>query len=81
MTINERITEIRTAAGLSKVAFARALNISDSMVNLSESGKRELTNRTAADICEKSLIIKSYRCILIFPRRSAPPLRNLLPRT
>ena len=60
MTINERITEIRTAAGLSKVAFARALNISDSMVNLIESGKRELTNRTAADICEKFNIRREW---------------------
>ena len=53
MDITERITKIRTDAGKSKTAFAAVLNISDSLVNLLESGKRQLTARTAYDICEK----------------------------
>ena len=53
MTINERITKIRVDAGKTKTDFATILNISDSLVVLLESGKRKLTGRTAADICEK----------------------------
>lgn len=51
--IPERVTKIRTDAGKSKTAFAAVLNISDSLVNLIENGKRQLTARTTADICEK----------------------------
>lgn len=53
MTLSERITKIRIDAGKTKVAFADMLNISDSLVARLESGTRELTKRTAADICEK----------------------------
>lgn len=53
MKKNERISKIRTDAKLSKVAFAAILNISDSLVSMMESGKREPTSRTLADICEK----------------------------
>lgn len=53
MELNERITKIRTDAGKSKTDFAAILNISDSLVVLLESGKRNLTARTASDICEK----------------------------
>ena len=53
MTLSERITKIRMDAGKTKVAFAEILNISDSLVARLESGTRELTKRTASDICEK----------------------------
>lgn len=53
MTVFERITKVRTDAGLSKIAFAKELNISDSLVNLLETGKRNLTPRTASDICDR----------------------------
>lgn len=53
MTLAERITKIRIDAGKTKVAFAEILNISDSLIARLENGTRELTKRTAADICEK----------------------------
>ena len=53
MEINERITKVRIDAGKTKADFAAILNISDSLVVLLENGKRKLTARTAADICEK----------------------------
>jgi transcriptional regulator with XRE-family HTH domain len=40
-------------AGMSKIDFASELKVSDSLIALLESGKRNLTSRTASDICEK----------------------------
>lgn len=53
MTIQERITKIRMDAGLSQAEFGEKLNIGNSTISLLESGKRNLTTRTASDICEK----------------------------
>lgn len=53
MTLAERLTKIRTDAGKSKVDFASVLNVSASLITMLEKGTRELTPRTAADICEK----------------------------
>ena len=53
MTVQERIIKIRTDAGISQAEFGNRLNIGNSTVSLLESGKRNLTSRTAADICEK----------------------------
>lgn len=53
MTIQERIIKIRTDAELSQADFGNKLNIGNSSVSLLESGKRNLSKRTAADICEK----------------------------
>lgn len=53
MTIQQRIIKIRTDAGLSQAAFGNILNISNSTISLMESGRRELSKRTAADVCEK----------------------------
>ena len=53
MTICERLTTIRTDSGKSKAEFANALNVSPSLITMLENGTRELSKRTAADICEK----------------------------
>ena len=53
MTLKDRITKIRTDAGKNKAEFANSLNVSASLITMLENGTRELTNRTAADICEK----------------------------
>lgn len=53
MEINKRITKIRTDAGKTKAEFAGVLNVSASLITMLENGTRELTPRTAADICEK----------------------------
>ena len=53
MTVQQRITKIRMDAGLSQVEFGERLNIGNSTISLLESGKRNLTARTTADICEK----------------------------
>lgn len=53
MTLNQRITAIRTDANKTKAEFANILNVSASLITMLENGTRELTSRTAADICEK----------------------------
>ena len=53
MTICERLTMIRTDSGKSKAEFANTLNVSPSLITMLENGTRELSKRTAADICEK----------------------------
>ncbi|MEE3499518.1 MAG: helix-turn-helix transcriptional regulator [Ruminococcus bromii] len=53
MTICERLTTIRTDSGKSKAEFANNLNVSPSLITMLENGTRELSKRTAADICEK----------------------------
>ena len=53
MTIQDRIIKIRMDAGISQAEFGNRLNIGNSTVSLMESGKRNISPRTAADICEK----------------------------
>lgn len=53
MSIQERIVKVRVDAELSQEEFGKKLNLSGSTISLFESGKRVLTKRTAADICEK----------------------------
>lgn len=53
MNIQDRIIKIRTDAELSQAEFGNKLNVGNSTVSLLESGKRNLSKRTAADICEK----------------------------
>lgn len=53
MTLQERLIKIRTDADLNQEEFGDKLNLGKSSISLIESGKRKLTPRTAADICEK----------------------------
>lgn len=53
MTLSQRLTKIRLDADKNKAEFASVLNVSPSLVTMLENGTRELSNRTAADICEK----------------------------
>lgn len=53
MTLQERLIKIRTDANLNQEEFGLKLNLGKSSISLFESGKRKLTPRTAADICEK----------------------------
>lgn len=52
-TIGERITFIRTNAGLTMTAFAERLNLSKSSISVAESDKSKLSKRAMIDICEK----------------------------
>ena len=52
-TIGERITLVRTDAGLTMTAFAERLNLSKSSISLAESDKSKLSKRVILDICEK----------------------------
>lgn len=52
-TIGERITFIRTEAGLTMTAFAERLNLSKSSISVAESDKSKLSKRALLDICEK----------------------------
>ena len=49
--INSRIALIVQQSGLNKTAFAKKLNISQSMVSFICSGKTGVSDRTIADIC------------------------------
>jgi transcriptional regulator with XRE-family HTH domain len=60
MTIQDRIIKIRTDAGLSQAEFGEKLNLGKSSVSLFESGKRNLTSRTIADICEKFNVNRAW---------------------
>lgn len=53
MTKAERLTLIRENAQKSKAQFAAMLNISPSLMTMYENGQREISNRTAADICNR----------------------------
>ena len=53
MTKAERLTLIRENAQKSKAQFAALLNISPSLMTMYENGQREISNRTAADICNR----------------------------
>ena len=53
MSINERLSFIRTQTGLSVRAFATRLNISGSLISNIENGRREITDRTISDICRE----------------------------
>ena len=52
-TIGERITLIRTDAGLTMTAFAERLNLSKSSISVAENDKSNLSKRAIIDICEK----------------------------
>lgn len=49
--MTQRIIEIRKKKGLSQEQFAQKLNLSRSFVNQIEVGKRNISDRTIADIC------------------------------
>lgn len=51
--MNLRLKEVRKDEGLSQEEFAKRLNISRGQVACYETGRRDLTNRTISDVCEK----------------------------
>ena len=51
--MNLRVKEVRKDQGLSQEEFAKRLNISRGQVACYETGRRDLSNRTISDICEK----------------------------
>lgn len=51
--IIERVIKIRTDNNLNQSQFAKKLNMDRSSMSMFESGKRGLTKKTFADICEK----------------------------
>ena len=51
--MNERIVLLRKRLGKNQEEFAEILNLSRSFINLCENGKRNFSDRTIADICEK----------------------------
>ena len=48
-----RIKEIRNDENLSQEEFAKRLNISRGQIACYETGRRQLSNRTVLDICDK----------------------------
>jgi len=53
MTLIERVIKVRTDAGLNQAEFGAKLNLGKSIISLTESGKRNYTDRVLNDICEK----------------------------
>ena len=51
--MNLRVKEVRKDKGLSQEEFAKQLKISRGQVACYETGRRDLSNRTILDICEK----------------------------
>lgn len=49
----QRIIKVRTDAGMNQSKFAEQLNLDRSTISSCESGKRNFSKRTLADICEK----------------------------
>lgn len=49
--MHTRLNELRTTLDLSLAQMGNALNMSPSSISLLENGKRNLTDRTIADIC------------------------------
>lgn len=52
-TLIERVIKIRNDENLNQSQFAKRLNMDRSAISMFESGKRGLTKKTLADICEK----------------------------
>ena len=48
-----RVIKVRTDKGLNQSNFAEQLNLDRSTISMYESGKRSISKRTLADICEK----------------------------
>lgn len=51
--MNERIKQIREILGMSQEAFAASINLKRNSLSLIELGKRNPSDRTISDICEK----------------------------
>lgn len=51
--MNERIKELRNHLGLTQIQFAEKLNLSQNFIAQIESGKRNMSDRTIIDICDK----------------------------
>lgn len=58
--MNNRIKKVRTDAGLSTRAFGDILNVSNTTISLLENGKRNVTDRTIADICREFYINEEW---------------------
>ena len=51
--MNGRIKEVRESLGMSQEAFAESINLKRNSLSLIELGKRNPSDRTVTDICEK----------------------------
>ncbi|NBH12717.1 XRE family transcriptional regulator [Lachnospiraceae bacterium] len=51
--MNERIRELRKMLGISQSEFAETLNLKQNSISLIEVGKRNPSDRTISDICQK----------------------------
>ena len=51
--MNKRIKELRETLGLSQAEFAESLNLKRNSISLIENGKRNPSDRTIIDICNK----------------------------
>jgi len=51
--VNERIKELRERLGMSQTEFAESLNLKRNSISLIEVGKRNPSDRTILDICNK----------------------------
>lgn len=58
--MNERIRELRKMLGISQSEFADTLNLKQNSISLIEIGKRNPSNRTISDICQKFNVSESW---------------------
>lgn len=77
----QRIIEIRKHYGLNQEKFAEKLNLSRSFINQIEVGKRNVSDRTIADICREFNVSETWLRTgdgEMFVRREPQPLEALL---
>ena len=58
--MNERIRELRKMLGISQSEFADTLNLKQNSISLIEIGKRNPSDRTISDICQKFNVSESW---------------------
>ena len=58
--MNERIRELRKMLGINQSEFADTLNLKQNSISLIEVGKRNPSDRTISDICQKFNVSESW---------------------
>lgn len=67
----QRIIKLRESEGLSQEKFANRLGLSRNFINQAENGKKNFSDRTISDICQKFNVNEEWI------RDGTPPMRKL----
>lgn len=67
----QRIIELRELEGLSQEKFANRLGLSRNFINQAENGKKNFSDRTISDICNKFGVNEQWI------RNGTPPMKKL----